>query len=119
MPTVPSSSYVKQYTSTTLLKDYRITLEDNLMCETKLQQICELSFHQFTTHCGWILSSVFHSYNPGEVNQQIIQTDQHQLGHHTTICYCSHNITNCSVNVLGAVYHGQMLLVELCTKGYW
>ena len=108
--------YVKQYTSTTLLKDYRITLEDNLMCETKFQEICELSFHQFTTHCGWIPSSVFHDYNPGEVNKQIIQTDQHRLGHHTTICYCSHNITNCSVDVLGPVYPGQVLQVELCIK---
>ena len=68
--------YVKQqYTSTTLLKDYRITLKNNLMCETKPQEICESSFHQFTTHCRWILSSVFHSCNPGEVNQQIIHSN--------------------------------------------
>ena len=75
---------------------------------------CESHFHQLTTHCQWIPSSVFYGYNPGVINQQIIQTDQHQLNHHTTICYCSHNITNCSIDVLGPVHPGQVLQVELC-----
>ena len=57
---------------------------------------------------------MFYGYNPGVVNQQIIQTDQHQLNHHPTICYCSHNITYCSVEALEPVYPGQVLQVDLC-----
>jgi len=71
-------------------------------------------FYHFTSHCKWITTSVFYGDNPTVINQQIIHSDQHQLGHHTTICYCSHNITNCSVDVLGPVYPGQVLQVELC-----
>jgi len=75
---------------------------------------CTPSLHHLTFHCRWIPSSVFYGYNPEVINQQIIQTDQHQLGHHNTICYCSQNITNCSVDVLGPVYPGQILQVDLC-----
>ena len=76
---------------------------------------CLLSLHHYTTHCRWIPSSVFYGYNPGVINQQIIHTDQPSHRHHTTICFCSHNITNCSVDELGPVYPGQMLQVDLCT----
>ena len=55
---------------------------------------------------------MFYGYNPGIINKQIIQTDQ--LARHTAICYCSHNITNCSVDTLGPVYPGQVLKVDLC-----
>ena len=94
---------------------YTITAKNNHLEEFLIppsDQKCEFNFHHFTTHCQWIPSSVFYGHNPGVINQQIIQTDQ--LSHHTIICYCSHNITNCSVDVLGLVYPGQVLQVELC-----
>ena len=101
-------------------KHYNITFHNNLLQNVALkpQGPCQLHFHHFTTHCRWIPTSVFYGYNPGVINQQIIQTDQpHQLiNHHTIICYCSHNITNCSVDVLGPVYPGQVLQVELCAS---
>ena len=73
---------------------------------------CSPNLRHSTTHCRWLPTSVFYGYNPGAINKQIIQTDQ--LAHHTAIYYCSHNITNCSVDTLGPVYPGQVLKVDLC-----
>jgi len=102
-------------TSTVLTKHYIINFYNNFFQFDEQERLpCELYFHQLTTHCRWILTSVFHGHDPGMINQQIIQTDQHQLSYHTTICYCSHNITNCGVDVLGPVYPGQVLQVEFC-----
>ena len=96
--------------SCALTASYMITFENNLI--SSKHGTCELDF--FATHCRWLNTSVFYGYNPGIINQQIMQADQHQLLHHMTICYCSHNITNCSVDVLGPVYPGQVLQVDLC-----
>ena len=112
--------YLKLRNASNISKDnYRIVLKNNHPNDDpygiKYGLIdCDSRFHQLTTHCEWIPPSVFYGYNPGVVNQQIIQTDQHQLNHHPTICYCSHNITYCSVDVLEPVYPGQALQVELC-----
>jgi len=109
--------------SAVLTKHYNITITNNhkVNLGVKLQNLCHLPLehcephlHHFTTHCRWIATSVFYGHDPGVINQQIIQTDQHQLSHHTTICYCSHNVTNCSVDVLGPVHPGQVLQVDLC-----
>ena len=102
-------------TTSVSIKHYNITFYKNVNLHnvgTKLQNSCKLDFHHFTSHCKWLPTSVFYSYNPGVINQQIIQTDQPNL--HSNICYCSHNITNCSVDVLGPVYPGQVLQVDLC-----
>ena len=98
------------------IANYNITFRSNIFSPYIILPVaqCQSNFHHFTTHCRWIPSSVFYGYSPGVINQQIIQTDQHPLGHHTTICYCSHNITNCSVDILGPVYPGQVLHVDFC-----
>ena len=103
------------HATTALANHYSITFSDNNFKKVGFPPFkCESQLYHLTTHCQWIPSSVFYGYNPGVINQQIIQTDQHQPSHHTTICYCSHDITNCSVDVLGPVYPVQVLQVELC-----
>jgi len=99
--------------TTTLTTDYNITFTNNRYYNNGIYPTVQCGY-SFNSPCRWIPSSVFHGFNPAVINQQIIQTDQHQLNQHTFICYCSHNITNCSVDVLGAVYPGQMLQVDLC-----
>ena len=116
--------YVTIYNSTrATTQHYNITFSSNILQSIGNQHIsnfllsqssCEPHFNHFTTHCRWLPTSMFYGHNPGVINRQIIQTDQHQLGYHTTICYCSYNITNCSVDVLGPVYPGQVLQVDLC-----
>ena len=102
-------------TSTVSATHYNIAFHNNIEKFVPMARFpCEHHFHHFIIHCRWIPTSVFYGYNPGVINQQIIQTDQHQLSHHTTLCYCSHNISNCSVDVLGPVYPGQVLQVNLC-----
>ena len=102
--------------SLAVIAHFNITISNNFCRNDGLfpEDKCRLDLHHITTHCKWIPTSAFHAQNPGVINQQIIHSDQHQLGHHTNICYCSHNVTNCSVDVLGPVYPGQVLQVGLC-----
>ena len=73
---------------------------------------CTLSFHNLISHCEWIHAAVFYGHDPGIINLQIIQLDHKpQL---STISYCS----NYSIDILGPVYPGQMLQVELCMPCY-
>ena len=73
------------------------------------------SMHDLLTHCKWLPTAVFNGHNPGYINQQIIQVDGHQWIHHKHICYCPHDGEyNCTVDLLGPVYPGQMLQVDLC-----
>ena len=74
-----------------------------------------INIHDFLTHCKWLPTAVFNGHNPGYINQQIIQVDGHQWIHHKHICYCPHDGEyNCTVDLLGPVYPGQMLQVDLC-----
>ena len=74
-----------------------------------------INIHDFLTHCKWLPTAVFNGHNPGYINQQIIQVDGHQWMHHKKICYCPHDGEyNCTVDLLGPVYPGQMLQVDLC-----
>ena len=51
----------------------------------------------------------------GYINQQIIKVDGHQWIHHKQIFYCPHDEDyNCTVDLLGPVYPGQVLKVDLC-----
>ena len=99
-----------------LIAHYNITFMNNYLQNAVIlpSDQCNPNIYHFTSHCRWIPSTVFYGYNPAVINQQILQTDEHGLGQHTFICYCSHNITNCSVDVLGPVYPGQVLQVDLC-----
>ena len=73
------------------------------------------NMNDLLTHCKWLPTAVFNGHNPGYINQQIIQGDKHQLIHHKHICYCPHDGEyNCTVDLLGPVYPGQILQVDLC-----
>jgi len=75
---------------------------------------CEFHYHHFMSHCKWIPTSVFYSYDPRMINQQIIIKNYNQLHHHSAICYCPNNASNCSINWLGPVYPGQTLKTDFC-----
>ena len=73
------------------------------------------SINNFLDHCKWLPTAVFNSHDPGYINQRIIQVDGQQWIHHNEICVCPHDAPyNCTVNLLGPVYPGQMLKVDLC-----
>ena len=72
-------------------------------------------FDNFLSHCQWLPTAVFNGHNPGYVNQHIIQVDGHHWMHHKSICVCPCDGNyNCSVDLLGLVYPGQVLKVDLC-----
>ena len=73
------------------------------------------NIYDFLTHCKWLPTAVFNGYNPEYINQQIVQVDGHPWVHHKRICYCPHDGDyNCTVDLLGPVYPGQMLQVDFC-----
>ena len=103
------------YTNTTPSPtNYRILFYRNFIINAKEKEKCKVSFYHYISHCQWINSSVFHGYNPTIINEQIVQHESNQMNEHTTICFCSNNVTDCSLDVLGQVYPGQTLQVELC-----
>ena len=66
-------------------------------------------------HCKRLPTAVFNGYNPGYINQQIIEVDGLPWVHHKKLCYCPHNENvNCTADLLGPLYPGQKLQVELC-----
>ena len=74
-----------------------------------------INMNGFLTHCKLLPTAVFNGHNPGYINQQIIQVNGHQWIHHKHICYCPHDGEyNCTVDLLGPVYPGQILQVDLC-----
>ena len=73
------------------------------------------NLYDFLTHCQWLPTAVFKGYDPKYVNQQIIQVDGLPWVHHKRICYCPYDGDyDCTVDLLGPVYPGQMLQVDLC-----
>ena len=76
---------------------------------------CSFMYHHFTPNCQFLPNAAFHSYNSETINHQIIHIDDQQLNYHM-ICLCYDNGTyDCSRNVLGPVYPGQVLQLHLCT----
>ena len=74
-----------------------------------------LYINNFLIHCKWLPTAVFNGYNPGYINQQIIQVDGRPWVHYKEICCCPYNEGyNCTVDLLGPIYPGQKLKVELC-----
>ena len=69
---------------------------------------CKLSLAHFTSHCKWIPRAVFNGHNSGAINEKIIQANHMRF--HSTIFYCS----DFNASVIGPVYPGQTLQVELC-----
>ena len=105
-------------TSTTPLPtDYRITFDNNNYCiKNGTVNKCKITLYHYTSHCRWVDTSAFHGYDPTIINKQIIvhHNYNNQMNKHKTICHCLNNVTDCSLDVLGKVYPGQTLQVELC-----
>ena len=75
----------------------------------------KLLVHDYAFHCQWLPKSTFYGYHPADINKQIIQTDNKQLYQHIRVCYCFMNNTyDCSLDVLGPVFPGQVLQIDLC-----
>ena len=74
-----------------------------------------LLMNYYTFHCQWLPKAVFHGYHPADINKQIIQTNDEQMYQHTRVCYCHVNNTDdCSIDLLGPIFPGQVLQVNLC-----
>ena len=59
-----------------------------------------------------------HGFSPGTVNQQIIQVNNQPWHYRKRVCYCPQfGYSNCSINVLGPIYPGQVLQLQLCIPG--
>ena len=93
--------------------NYKIVLKNNYIDNGNMKN-CEISFYHYTSHCQWIEESVFHGYDSTIINELIVQHNDGLTDKHKTICICSNNISNCSLDILGQVYPGQTLQVELC-----
>ena len=78
-------------------------------------QSLSLSINYYTFHCQWLPETIFYGYHPADINKQIIQTDDKQMYQHTRVCYCFINNTyDCSLDLLGPVFPGQVLQIGLC-----
>ena len=76
---------------------------------------CSFMYYHFNPNCQFLPTAAFQSCNSETVNHQIIHIDDQQLNYHM-ICFCYDNGTyDCSRNVLGPVYPGQVLQLGLCT----
>ena len=73
------------------------------------------NIYDLLTHCKWLPKAAFNESSPKYINQQIVQVDDDPWTHHKRICYCPHDGDyNCTIDLLGPVYPGQVLQVDLC-----
>ena len=99
---------------TPMPNDYRIILDNIDSCFVNdKDKKCKISFHDYTSHCQWINESAFHKHDPAIINEQILQHNSDQISEHKIICIPLNKVTNCSLDVLGHIYPGQTLQVEL------
>ena len=106
-PTCIFQYVTRQTTPVTSTSHYTIIISTEWLSNT-----CELSLYHFFSHCKWIPEAEFQDHKPKVINQQKIQL-QHKfqyLKYHSVIFYCP----NFNTNMLGPVYPGQKLQVELC-----
>ena len=106
----------KRYNVTELIELYTISFsgnKPNMQISTYDDQMNNI--YDLLTHCQWLPTTVFNGSNPEYINQQIVQVDGHPWVHHKRICYCPHDGDyNCTVDLVGPVYPGQLLHVDLC-----
>ena len=82
---------------------------------TEQKKECSFIYYHFNPNCQWLPTAAFQGYNSKIVNHKIIQIDEEQIKYHR-ICLCYENGSyDCSNDVLGTVYPGQILQVGLCT----
>ena len=57
---------------------------------------------------------MFYDHNPGLINQQIIQLNHKKVHHHIFICLTDLEFYyNCTTDILGPVYPGQILQIDM------
>ena len=82
---------------------------------TTKQKECSFLYYHLNPKCEWLPNVTFQSYDSEIINHQIIKIDQQHLNYHR-ICLCYDNGSyNCSTNILGPIYPGQVLQIGLCT----
>ena len=82
---------------------------------TGQQGECSFLYYYLNPKCEWLPGGAFQHYDSEIINHHIIQIDQQHLNYHR-ICLCHDNGSyNCSRNILGPVYPGQVLQIGLCT----
>ena len=75
-----------------------------------------LLLNYYLFHCKWLPETNLNDFHPADINKQIIHTDNENMYQHTRVCYCfMNNAYDCSLDVLGPVFPGQVLQVDLCT----
>ena len=114
-----SSTAISNNVSHALCKDYSISFYDNGgivgLPDQNEDFSNKVSINYYTFHCKWLPEAIFYDYHPADINKQIIQTDNENMYQHTRVCYCYMNNTyDCSLDVLGPVFPGQVLQVDLC-----
>ena len=102
----------KDKTQTILPDYYSISFTSNVIYNNKNRE----EILEFLSHCKWLQTAAFYGFHAGTVNQQIISSDNQQWYlHQKRICHCLQNgNTNCSIDILGPVYPGQLLQLQLC-----
>ena len=76
---------------------------------------CSRSLCHFISHCKWLPFTAFYGYSHEAINDKIFQNFSKNCDSYKQICYRSQGINcNCSVDVLGPVYPGQILQANLC-----
>ena len=100
-----------------LLALYTISFIDNKHEQVSTNYFDQISsdIDDFMDHCEWLPTAIFNGYSPGYINQHIVKVNDRQWIHHKEICHCPHDGPyDCTVDLLGPVYPGQKLQVELC-----
>ena len=96
----------------TSTKSYSIKIFNT---STTQQKECSFIYYHLNTHCQWLSTAAFQGYDSEIVNHKIIQIDDQKINYHR-ICLCNNNGSyDCSKDMLGTVYPGQVLQVGLCT----
>ena len=98
-------------------ESYNFVFTDNIQEEVSNRSKSTINY--FTSHCQWLDGAAFNGYDPGVINRNILNIQdsvkQGLLLGHTGVCYCPRNGTlNCSVDLLGQVYPGQTLQIDMC-----
>ena len=100
-----------------LQRRYSITFIDNIQ---HISNRRKSTINYYTSHCRWLDGAAFNRYDPKMINKMILNIKNSakqglSLGHHVNLCYCPHNGTHdCTVDVLGEVYPGQTIQVDMC-----
>ena len=109
-----SYALLKNYSIIIYYENYKHFTTDNVANGNDGPSL-NLLISYYTFHCQWLPEAVFYDYHPADINKQIIHTDDKQMYQHTRVCYCFMNNTyDCSLDLLGPVFPGQVLQVDLC-----